>query len=94
MNMTNAKYTLLSNGKYGKYVNRTNQRTTATRVASAGSKPVFNMLRRRKAVLQKEFVPLDGVMEKDIDALSDKDFRRWRRLKKVLKEKDFSCLDE
>jgi hypothetical protein len=89
--MATTKYTLLSNGKY---VKRADQLTKSTRVAAAGSKPVFNMLRRRKAVLQKEFVPLDVVMEKDIEALSDKDFRRWRRLKKVLKEKDISGLDE
>jgi hypothetical protein len=33
-------------------------------------------------------------MERDTEELAEKDFRRWRRLRSVLKEKDISWLDE
>jgi hypothetical protein len=64
----------------------------STRAEAGKPTPVSNMLQQRLDVLQKEFDLLDVVMEKDIEELADKDFRRWKRLKRVLKEKDISGL--
>tara|TARA_R110000851_G_scaffold333220_1_gene511597 strand:+ start:1731 stop:1868 length:138 start_codon:yes stop_codon:yes gene_type:complete len=44
-------------------------------------------------VLQKEFDLLDVVMERDTEELAEKDFRRWKRLKFVIKERNISYLD-
>jgi hypothetical protein len=66
----------------------------SSRVEAGTPTPVSKMLQQRLDVLQKEFDILDVVMERDTEELAEKDFRRWRRLRSVLKEKDISGLDE
>ena len=55
--------------------------------------PMSTLLDQKLTKLQDEFDKLDVVAQRDIEELSEVDFRRYRRLKNVLKQKDISYLD-
>jgi hypothetical protein len=65
----------------------------STRAEAGNPTPVSNMLQQRLDELQKEFDLLNVIMERDIEELAEKDFRRWKRLKRVIEQKDISSLD-
>jgi hypothetical protein len=65
-----------------------------SRSAATEPVPISILLEQKLVALQAEFDILNIEAEKDIEAMTEPDFRRWRRLRSVLKARNISFLDD